>query len=352
MEQAIRFTKVAGRQVAWATVGEGPPLIIGGWWMSHLELDWVDERFRRLITNLARYRTVIRYDRPGTGVSGDDGSPPGSLDEEVEVLSGVIEAVGGGPLDGYAGSAGGPVALAMAASTPGLFERLVVYGSYARGSEIASAESRATMVELIRTHWGIGSKVLTDAFIPSASGEERERFVSFQRQSASAEVAAASLAAVYSFDVSDRLQTVDADVTVLHRRNDRAIPFDLGRSLAAEIPAARFIALDGSDHLPWHGDSSQVVEAVLRGLGVENPEVDAGASPTAASSRAQPETDLSARELEILKLVARGKSDREIAEELVLSPHTVHRHVANIRTKLRQPSRAAAAAHAATRGLI
>ena len=352
MDQAIQFTQVRGRQVAYSTVGEGKPLIIGGWWMSHLELDWADERFRKLMTSLARYRTVVRYDRPGTGLSDPVGSPPGSLEEEVEVLSGVIDAIGGGPLDGFAGSAGGPVALAMAASAPGLFDHLVVYGAYANGSEIASEASRQTMVDLIRTHWGIGSKVLTDAFMPGASGEERERFVTFQRESATAEVAAASLTAVYSFDVSDRLEAVDTEVTVIHRRDDRAIPFALGRSLAGGISGARFIALDGSDHLPWHGDSRRVAEVVLSALGVHGPEIDIEPPPVGPGVASEPETDLSARELEILKLVARGKSDREIAEELVLSPHTVHRHVANIRTKLRQPSRAAAAAHAATRGLI
>jgi DNA-binding CsgD family transcriptional regulator len=62
--------------------------------------------------------------------------------------------------------------------------------------------------------------------------------------------------------------------------------------------------------------------------------------------------ELSARELEVLQLVADGLSDDQIAEQLVLSPHTVHRHVANIRTKLRQSTRAGAAALAARDGLI
>jgi DNA-binding CsgD family transcriptional regulator len=63
-------------------------------------------------------------------------------------------------------------------------------------------------------------------------------------------------------------------------------------------------------------------------------------------------SELTARELEVLKLVAQGLSDRAIAERLVVSPHTVHRHVANVRTKLRLPSRSAAVAYAARSGLI
>jgi DNA-binding CsgD family transcriptional regulator len=62
--------------------------------------------------------------------------------------------------------------------------------------------------------------------------------------------------------------------------------------------------------------------------------------------------ELTARELEVLKLVAQGLSDSEIAERLVVSPHTVHRHVANVRAKLRMPSRAAAVAYAAREGLL
>jgi DNA-binding NarL/FixJ family response regulator len=62
--------------------------------------------------------------------------------------------------------------------------------------------------------------------------------------------------------------------------------------------------------------------------------------------------ELTARELDVLRLVAQGLSDAEIAERLVVSQHTVHRHVANVRTKLRLPSRAAAVAYAAHAGLL
>ena len=75
-EQLVRFAELDGRRVAWAAVGEGPPLVMGGWWMSHLELDWGNRRFRDFVTALARYWTVVRYDRPGTGLSDRDGPPP------------------------------------------------------------------------------------------------------------------------------------------------------------------------------------------------------------------------------------------------------------------------------------
>jgi DNA-binding NarL/FixJ family response regulator len=143
---------------------------------------------------------------------------------------------------------------------------------------------------------------------------------------------------------------VEASTVVVHRRGDRAIPFELGRGVAAAVPGAKFVALEGVDHLPWRGDAGEAAATILREIGVEEPEVVGLAGDPAPPEPAQ--TDLSARELEVLRLVALGLSDREIADELVLSPHTVHRHVANIRTKLRLPSRAAAAAQAARLGLL
>jgi DNA-binding NarL/FixJ family response regulator len=55
---------------------------------------------------------------------------------------------------------------------------------------------------------------------------------------------------------------------------------------------------------------------------------------------------LTGRELQVLRLVAAGKTNKAIATELSLSERTIDRHVGNILTKLDVPSRAAAAAHA------
>lgn len=353
-EQSIRFTQVDGRRVAWAMVGEGPPLVMGGWWMSHLELNWRDPPFRAFVEAVARHRTVVRYDSPGTGLSDPSQPPSTSLGDQVAVLAGVIDALGAESVDLYAASSGGPVTAAYAVANPERVRRLVEYGTYANGAEIADEEARTSIVEIVRRHWGVGSRVLADVFMPEADPAQRKAFVEFQRQSASAELAARALECVYSFDVADRLGQLRAPVRVLHRRGDRAIPYRLGQDLATRIPGASFVALEGSDHFPWLGRTGESLRATLEGFGVDpgEIEVDLAAEQAAAAAGTAAESDLSPRELEVLKLVALGLSDREIADRLVLSPHTVHRHVANIRTKLRLPSRAAAAAQAARLGLI
>jgi pimeloyl-ACP methyl ester carboxylesterase/DNA-binding CsgD family transcriptional regulator len=345
-EQAIRFTRRPGRRIAWAQSGDGPPLVLAGWWMSHLELNWREPRFRAFVDALGRHRTVIRYDAPGTGASSDDEPPAASVEGETAALAAVLDAAAAGPVDLIAASSGAPVGLAYAAAHPERVRRLVLCGGYASGSGIADARTRTTIAGLVREHWGLGSRVLADLFMPSADAAEREAFVAFQRGAASAERAARALEAVYRFDVADRLDRVRVPAAVLHRRDDRAIPFAMGRELAAGLPEATFVALDGADHYPWFGDAEQMLRATLHAIGVED---DGGASPPHEPGMRE---TLTKRETEVLALIAGGLSDREIAERLVLSPHTVHRHVANLRTKLGLPTRAAAVAAASRRGLI
>jgi pimeloyl-ACP methyl ester carboxylesterase/DNA-binding CsgD family transcriptional regulator len=361
-EQAIRFTTdVNGRRIAWASVGSGPPLVLGGWWTSHLELNWGEPRFRAFAERFARHRTVIRYDPPGTGLSSDGDLPDADVDAEAEALAAVVEAAADCPVDLSVGSSGVPIGVAYAIAHPERVRRLVIYGGYASGSKIADERSRRAIIDLVREHWGLGSRALADVFIPGATAAEREEFVELQRRGMSAERAARSLEAVYRFDVADRLGEAPPGAVVMHRREDRAIPFEQGRALAAGLPDATFVTLGGVDHFPWRGDTDGYFAAVFDALGIEEEsmpsperEAETPAPTTSEGAAADPGAagELTKRETEVMTLIANGLSDREIAERLVLSPHTVHRHVANVRTKLGLPTRAAAVAAATRRGLL
>jgi len=159
-------------------------------------------------------------------------------------------------------------------------------------------------------------------------------------------MAASLLELWWRTDVRDVLGQISAPTLVLHRSEDHVVPIGLGRALAALIPAAHFQTLEGHFHLPWLGDRGEVLQAAGAFLGFTPP-------PAKDEGRgAEQPVTLTARETEVLRLVAEGLNDSGIAERLVLSSHTVHRHVANIRTRLGAPSRAAAAAYAARQGLI
>jgi pimeloyl-ACP methyl ester carboxylesterase/DNA-binding CsgD family transcriptional regulator len=352
MDQQIRFCSIATGRIAYAEVGAGPALVLPAWWVSHLELDWESADFRAFVEALAARRRVIRYDPLGTGLSdrGRDGGHSG-LEGELEALTAVIGAAELGRTALLGISSGACLAAALAARDPGAVEALVLYGGYARGADVAAPEVRESMLSVVRAHWGLGSRLLADVFLPEASAAELEAFARFQREAAPAEIAAAHLAFVYSVDVATELGQIETPTLVLHRRDDRAIPFELGRELTASVPGARLVTLEGSQHLPWRGDAAAVAAAVGEFL---DGDAEAGKLLRArrpGMERGEP-PGLSERELEVLRLVAAGLSDAEIAERLVLSPHTVHRHVANVRTKLRQPSRAAAVAQAGRLGLI
>jgi pimeloyl-ACP methyl ester carboxylesterase/DNA-binding CsgD family transcriptional regulator len=334
----------AGHRVAYAVTGDGPPLVTPAWWVSHLELDWGDQAFRGLWESIGEGHALVRYDRLGVGMSDRDVRDEElSLDNDVGLLRAVLDELALERVALVGGSAGGCAAIAFAARFPERVSRLLLYGAYADGSSITSPEVRDAIVATVRSHWGLGSRVLADMFLGEAGGEEQERLARYQRAAASPEMAAALLELVYRNDVQADLHRVRVPTLVVHRRGDRAIPYRLGRELAAGIPGATLIPLEGSAHFAWAGDAASVARALRSVL-----------APTAPGrASAEPESALlSGREREVLALVAAGLSDQEIAEQLVLSYHTVHRHVANIRRKLGRGSRTAAVAEAARLGLL
>jgi pimeloyl-ACP methyl ester carboxylesterase/DNA-binding CsgD family transcriptional regulator len=341
----IRFLGFGGRRIAYELRGEGAPVIAAAWWVSHLELEWRDPAFRSFWESLGRGYSVVRYDRLGVGMSDREIGPEDlSLERDVAMLEAVLDELGWERAVVIGGSSGGCAAIAFAARFPDRVERLLLYGAYADGGSIAPEQVRAAVVGAVRSHWGLGSRVLADIFLGDVGAPEHEGFARVQRAATCAETAAALLELTYRNDVRGELARVQVPTLVLHRRSDRAIPYRLGRALAAAIPHAALVPLEGSAHFPWAGDTDSVVRAARSVLDRE---------PAPAGVLGEPPAVLlSGREREVLALVARGLSDREIAEQLVVSPHTVHRHVANIRNKLGRASRTAAVAEAARLGLL
>jgi pimeloyl-ACP methyl ester carboxylesterase/DNA-binding CsgD family transcriptional regulator len=340
----IRFLQFAGRRVAYSVTGDGPPIVAPAWWVSHLELDWADPAFRGLWESLGAGYTVVRYDRIGAGMSDRDlRAEDLTLHAEVALLGAVLDELALEKVVLAGGSSGGCTAIAFAARFPDRVDRLLLYGAYADGPAITSPEVREAIVATVRSHWGLGSRLLADLLLGDADSTQQERLARHQRAAASPASAAAFLELIYRNDVRAELGRIRAPTVVVHRRGDRAIPYHLGRELAAAIPKATLIPLTGTAHFPWAGDTQSVARAFRSVLAPEARDQVTG-EPAAVL--------LSAREREVLALVAKGLSDPEIAEQLVVSQHTVHRHVANIRSKLGRGSRTAAVAEAARLGLL
>jgi pimeloyl-ACP methyl ester carboxylesterase/DNA-binding CsgD family transcriptional regulator len=341
VEQKIGFFDFEARKIAYATVGDGPAIVFPSWWLSHLEVEWRDPAVRAFFGALAGERTVVRYDRLGVGLS-DRRREPGqmSLESEVAVLETLLDHLGIRTCSLVGISCGGCIGAAFAVGDPSRVERLVIYAGYAQGATLAPPQVQASLVELVRSTWGFGSRVLMEAFLTGADAREREAYTAFQRATASGEVAADLLELTFRLDARAQLRRIRGPTAVLHRRRDRTIPFSHGREVATLVPGASFMPLPGEAHHPWRGDGSGTAGAIARALGIARPD------PAAEGVSA-----LTERECEVLSLVARGFSNADIAEQLVISRHTVHRHLGNIRAKLDLPSRAAAAAFAVRAGL-
>jgi pimeloyl-ACP methyl ester carboxylesterase/DNA-binding CsgD family transcriptional regulator len=338
MEQDIRFTEVDGRRVAYSSVGEGPPLVFGARWVTHLEEDWEDPKQRAFYLELARTHRVVRYDRLGAGLSDRELTTRPTAEGETRALGRILDAIGDEPVTLFALSCAGLSVAPYVRAHPERVRALIFFGAYASRDDITEA-AKASLVEFVRSNWGLGSKVLASLLYPRASAPELASLARFQRRAASAETAAAFLELDFETAIRDVLPSLQVPALVLHRRDDRTVPIERGRDVASLLPNARFVALPGDAHLPWFDDQRELLRALSSFLATPAPP-----RPT--------DSPLTTRETQVLHLVAHGLSNREIAGSLVVSEHTVHRHVANILRKLALSSRAAAVAHAARAGLI
>jgi pimeloyl-ACP methyl ester carboxylesterase/DNA-binding CsgD family transcriptional regulator len=344
MEQDIRFCTLSnGGRLAYSVTGSGAPLVFVPRWVSHLELNWQSRR--DLLTPIAEHFRLVRYDKSGTGLS-DRRVRDFSIDSQLRELTALIEEVGLERFSLYASSAGGPVAISYAALHPERVENLVLYGTFARLEGITGRrQTSEALLSLMRAEWGLASTALTDVFMPGASREEREDFALTQRLSADSEVAARFWEAFLLADVRALLPRVQARTLVVHSRGDRTVPFQCGWELAASIRDARFVTLESDRHILSPELERQLWAAVLDVLSEESRGPNDRRKPPEATTPVHPD-GLSDREVEVLKLIAEGKTNQQIANQLFISLNTVAHHVASIFAKAGLGNRAQAASYA------
>ena len=261
-------------------------------------------------------------------------------------------------------SQGAAIGIAYAVRHPERVRALVVCGGYARGhahrgrtpEQVRDAE---LLLQLIRAGWGTPDpkfrRVFATMFLPDGSPERYEAFDELQRVSASPEVAYRLRDMFDHIDVTAMCPKVVVPTLVMHVRGDGVVPFEEGRLLAAMIPRARFVPLEGNGHILVQGGPAWA--RFFAELGDFLKAIDLEPS-SAAASRTRPRprprsgadpllASLSEREREVMRLVAEGMTNAEIGETLTLSPRTVERHLSNVYSKLGLEGKAARAAAAA-----
>jgi len=351
-DQQIHFcTSSDGVRIAFVQTGRGQPLVKAAHWLTHIEFDRTSLVWRHWIAELSRHYALVRYDERGCGLSDWDAADL-SFEAWVRDLEAVVDAAGlqRFPLLGLSQS--GPVAIAYAMRHPERVSHLVLYASFALGRLLRSQQEREEgelMIRLAELGWGKEDpafrQVFTQQFLPDGTLEQHHSFSEFQRLTTSPAIAAQLMREHGIIDVRELLPKVSCPTLVLHPRGDLRIPFEQGRLLAAVIPGARFVPLESRNHILLEDEPAwgRFIAELRAFLPEGTTDAETGSSPRTFA-------DLSAREREILELIAQGLDNHKIAERLFLSEKTVRNHITSIFSKLEVQSRAQAIVHAREAG--
>ncbi len=357
MEPRIQYARTKdGVSIAYWTLGEGRPFVYmaGGPW-NHIEL-WQVPECRRWYERLAPKRMLVRYDVRGTGLS-DRNVADYSLEAQLLDVEAVVDRLGLDRFDLFGAADAGPVAIAYTARHPKHVSRLVLWCAWARTSDITSPRIQAWL-GLIDQDWELMTDTCAHMVLGWSGGEVGRQAAESLRESVTREAAQAALAAMSRFDVTAQLPQVKSPTLVLHRRDVPWFPVDVAGSLASGIQDARLTVLEGDSTAPYLGDMEaaaiEIDEFLSKGETGKRAAEQAAAleeRPKPRPAQARPDS-LTKREIEVLRLIASGRTNSEIAEELVLSVRTVERHIGNIYGKISARGRADATAYTLTRGLI
>ena len=249
-------------------VGSGPPdLVFVPGFVSHVERVWEEPRGQLFLHRLASFCRVILFDKRGTGLSDRVGTMP-TLEQRMDDVRAVMDATGTDRAAIMGASEGGPMSVLFAATYPQRTSALILFGAMARRAWAADypwgrrpGEMEARLASVEQT-WGTGAS--GDVFSPSHAGDDdyRKWLAAFERSSASPGAALAIVRMNMEIDVRHVLPVIRVPTLVLHRIGDRAVPVEHGRYLAAHLPAAKYVELEGIDHFPWAGDVHPLIEAI------------------------------------------------------------------------------------------
>ncbi len=263
--QQVRFvTGHDGVRIAYATVGEGPPLLKAANWLSHLDREWSSPLWAHWVRDLARSHALWRYDERGCGLSQWDVGEFG-FDDWVADLATVADASGLKQFPLLGVSQGAAVAIGYAVAHPERVSHLVLAGGYARGRLVRAQteeQRRAALLDLELARVGMAAddpsflQVFAAQLLPDATREDWLAFVDYLRHTTSAANVVRFLQVFAQIDVVDLAKQVRAPTLIVHARDDARVPSSCAVELAGLIPDSRLVLLEGRNHLLGVGDPS------------------------------------------------------------------------------------------------
>ena len=337
-----RYARSGDLNIAYQVFGAGPPdIVLVPGFISHVEFAWHEPLLARFLRKLSAFTRVIAFDKRGMGLSDrDPRRETPSLAERTDDIAAVMDAAGCPRAALLAWSEGGPASLLFAHSAPERVAALMLVGTTVRftaGADFPEGIPRDMLelfIDTMRQDWGTG--VGFELYAPSMADDERMRswWASYQRFASSPGAVAASLRMHLDIDVRHLLPDIAVPTLIIHRTHDMLVPVECARFTAARIPGAQYIELPGEDHMYWLGDQDGTLSAMKDFLAA-TPE----GAPIAAlrQSRRRPAVgweSLTEAEMDVVRLVTAGMTNRQIAARLFLSPRTIQTHVSHVMRKL------------------
>jgi pimeloyl-ACP methyl ester carboxylesterase len=313
---------------------------------NHIQLYWRPTSvYRRWFESLAARFRLIQYDARGMGLS-SRGLRPELYSPEALLsdLATVIERLGLERCVVF--STAGPASLAIdyALRHPERVAAIIADAPVLALSPPRPALSVDLAAEdwdlFLSTHAAMGPEPSRDR--QSARFEELKQILTREDWLNLQAGVQPSFAADRRETVIERLSALKVPTLIIHPRDFRIVGTEESQAAAAAIPGARLAIVDGH---AMPGDVDQTLDAIDRFL------ADLPLHPTQAAGVGLP-AGLSSREVEVLRLIAAGRSNAQIAGELVISQNTVIRHVSNIFAKTGVANRAQAGAYARDHGIV
>jgi len=270
MVPLTRYASSSEASIAYQVAGEGPlDLLFLPGWISQIEQLWEAPAVRRFLDRLTAFGRVILFDSRGTGLS-ERVLEAYTLEQEMRDAIAVLDAAGSERTALFTYALGGLVGAMLAAEHPERVGALIMYASVARTSWAPdydwamTSEEREQMSARTDATWGELDSSLIARLAPSMVDDPAlgAWFARTQRLVASPREARTIAKATAELDVRELLPRIRVPTLVMHRPAEQVWDVRHSRYLAAHIPGARYVELEGIDSFPFAGDSDAVVEEV------------------------------------------------------------------------------------------
>jgi pimeloyl-ACP methyl ester carboxylesterase/DNA-binding CsgD family transcriptional regulator len=325
-------------------MGEGPPLVwMGDAVFSHVLLEWHIPECRSSYESLiSQGRKLIRFDQRGGGLS-DRNVSDLSMEGRQADLEAVVDRLGIKKFDLFAIVDSGPPAMAFAARNPDRVSHLMLWCTSATGGDYADLPQIEAVRGLLDKDWPLYTETIAHFALGWSTGEPVRRAAELMREAFTPETLKRIYDATARFDATAYLPKIKVPTLVLHRRGITWLPDRGSRQLASQIPDARLAVLPGNSLLPALTDWEALATTIDDFLQTD---ASSGLMESGSGIPSRYPDGLTHREVDVLRLIAAGRSNAEISNELVLSMRTVARHITNIYGKIGARGKADATAYA------